>query len=68
MASFFAVIPGPLQAEPGIRGGGGDVLSSPGARSASRGSSRTCGAPVWIPARRCAPSGMTSKERMRRPG
>ena len=33
--------------------------SSPGARSANRGSSRTCEVPVWIPARPCAPSGMT---------
>ena len=38
------------------------LLSPPGARSASRGSSGTGGAPVWIPARPFGPSGMTSKE------
>ncbi len=35
------------------------LLSSPGARSANRGSSGTCEAPVWIPARRCAIRGAT---------
>ena len=46
--------------------------SSPGARSASRGSSGTCGAPVWIPAcagmtsnKERAPSAMTPKRRAR---
>ena len=34
------------------------LLSSP----RRRGSSGICGAPVWIPARRCAPSEMTSRE------
>ena len=33
------------------------LLSSP----RKRGSSGSCGAPVWIPARPCGPSGMTSK-------
>ena len=34
------------------------LLSSP----RRRGSSGICGAPVWIPARPCGPSGMTSEE------
>ena len=47
------------------------LVSSPGARNASRealhqqrswSSSGTCATPVWIPARRCAPSGMTTNE------
>ena len=47
------------------------LLSSPGGRNASRealhqqrswSSSGTCATPVWIPARRCAPSGMTTNE------
>ena len=41
------------------------LLSSPGARSASRGSSGTGGAPAWIPARPFGPSGMTSVKKGR---
>ena len=41
-----------------IRGGFAFLLSSP----RRRGSSGTCGIPAWIPARPCAPSGMTREK------
>ena len=56
------VIPGPLQAEPGIQRLGAVtacLACCPHGRRAH------CGAPVWIPARRCAPSGMTSRKKGR---
>ena len=57
---LFDVIPGPPQAEPGIqRLGSNGLLRALFVRAAQA----LAVAPVWIPARRCAPSGMTSKRK-----